>query len=268
MAIAEGNRVGEVDSTSAPSEDTVKDSRGRRIHLVHPNSASRYLAVLPVKDQESVNSSGRRQSLLERAIRCFEERFLNQTATLFDFTSEILWLRSRTAPFNSAAFHELPHCTVVSDGALFTIAPTILVERRPSSYATFENLYHESLHHKLSAAIVLLSNGYVDNAGDNDRLLTLQVRGIRWSLPNVLQAAFVYLHLIELRLLVGNIEGESHDTGRCLKWANDALAINSELCEVLRGNRSLFRPYLRAVIEEMSEEQYRLERSSSQRAAA
>lgn len=145
---------------------------------------------------------------LEDALIHLESIYAPAWKTVSQQTSMIVWLtpKKMTPPedlFSCCSFHQLPHCTFLTDLALRHI-PANVVFKKNSTYALQENLYHESLHQELCEII--------DNHNlflvDRSELLSIQVsvpwRATEWALEKAVHAFYVYAHLLKMRSHVVN----------------------------------------------------------------
>jgi hypothetical protein len=111
-----------------------------------------------------------------------------------EFTKAVIWVdRQSVDGMTSAAFYQAPHCTILSDAALFGVPPHCVMPRSPSQVWLLENLYHESLHHQLltfSARFPLRTP---------DGSISVPGRSRRWSVSEAVHSLHVYVHLLAFR---------------------------------------------------------------------
>lgn len=121
-----------------------------------------------------------------------------------NFTSSLIWLRLKTLDaavplFSSTSFYEFPHCTFLTDLALYHIPPDIVFSV-PMVYALRENLYHEALHQQLCTLISkygVFTDPTVAHALPG---ILIPWRNTYWKLEHALQAAFVYSKVARTRI--------------------------------------------------------------------
>jgi hypothetical protein len=122
--------------------------------------------------------------------------------TMMEWTSQIVWLdvdaNSTYTRLTSSTFPSFPHCTFLTGKATYHIPP-LTVSSQEYTYFLAENLYHESLHQKLSCSFIF-DNIIVDDF-DSTTIGRIPVpwRGQSWEPDRIVHAAFVYIHLVLLR---------------------------------------------------------------------
>lgn len=158
---------------------------------------SRYV---PVNPEHAIELSPEKVNLIQDSLGLMADLFPLQTKIIFEFTSVIVWLKANECGFSGAAFHELPHCTFLSDAFFIAVTPSAIFEPIHRPYIIFENLYHEALHHQLSASVMLKAEGYYEPANRNNLIYYIKSRDKSWSIPNILQAAYVYLNILPTRI--------------------------------------------------------------------
>ncbi|MGG8018659.1 hypothetical protein PGO10_05710 [Klebsiella aerogenes] len=156
-----------------------------------------YVSVNP---EHVTELSSEKVNLIQTSIKYMAYFFPSQTQIIFEFTSVIVWLKANECGFSGAAFHELPHCTFLSDAFFIAVTPSAILEPIHRPYIIFENLYHEALHHQLSASVMLHTKGYYEPENHNNRFYYIKSRNKSWSIPNILQAAYVYLNVLSTRI--------------------------------------------------------------------
>ncbi|NDL00808.1 hypothetical protein [Photorhabdus bodei] len=167
----------------------------------YDSSHSAILAsYVPINPLHIVEIDRRRLDLIQESILQMAPYFTGQLDIIFDFTSTIVWLNARECGFSGAAFHELPHCTFLSDAFFVAVTPSIILAPEHRHYIIFENLYHEALHHQLSASVMLETGGYYPNGVYYDERFYVGSRDKEWSIPNIFQAAYVYLNVLQTRI--------------------------------------------------------------------
>lgn len=170
--------------------------------FIFDNKSSQALAnYVPVDKNHVINLSAIKAEILKESIADMSEIFPNEICTIFDFTSVLVWMDAKKCGFSGAAFHELPHCTFLSDAIFFAVTPSDILGVEHRKYIVFENIYHESLHHQLSASVSLKCGGYYSDNLIKDRDHYIPSRDKEWSMPNILQAVYVYINVCRTRLI-------------------------------------------------------------------
>lgn len=158
---------------------------------------------LPLEGHIQTGHKQYREEFLKDSIQLLDQLVGEYVETLMTFTSLIVWLekdknRQDVNELTSVALPSLPHCTFITDKALHHIPPLSLFPFR-SVYALQENLYHESLHQKLSATIFQKDILVDDYDAQTVERVPIPWRDSGWQPDRVLHATYVYSKVLKLR---------------------------------------------------------------------
>jgi hypothetical protein len=122
---------------------------------------------------------------------------------VMDWMSAVVWLSydasARFSQLTSSSFPALPHCAFVTEKATHHIPPNCIRDSG-STYFLAENLYHESLHLRLSAHFLLTECISPDYESTESEKIDIPWRGESWEPDRVVHAAYVYANILPLRV--------------------------------------------------------------------
>ena len=182
---------------------------------------------------------------IEQAIDALASEQEWRSELFFSWTSLIVFLQKNPSfeeisLLTSSTLPEFPYCTFITQKAFHHIPPNNIFERF-SPYALKENLFHEALHHKLSARI--LHNDILTQ--DYDARTTAKIpvpwRGGAWEPDRVLHAVYVYSNLLPLRMEHAAQASSDHEECR---WVRDSIMEGRQallyLCDQLSNRIDIF----------------------------
>ena len=155
---------------------------------------------LPLKHHYPINAKG----IFKWITYALDELKVNDIERfnfINDWCSLIVWLKKdinhpETTELTSTAIPALPFATFITKKIIRHIPPkTILPEI--NYYGIQENLFHEALHHQLSATII--SNKVFTNPEFINEMILIPWRNCSWPLDRCFHALFVYNGVIKMR---------------------------------------------------------------------
>ncbi|MHB1221972.1 MAG: hypothetical protein ACYC0J_08250 [Gammaproteobacteria bacterium] len=208
------------------------------VRWIQPADAGRLLEAAGLNNFSLKEPCEKRINFVEEKIDKLIDIFPDEIVFIVDFTSSIFWLQAESDEFiGSAAFYEIPHGTFLSDLAMFSIPPEVIVPKQFAEYAIFENLYHEALHHQMHAFSVLSVDGYLLNSLKPTPNISLSWRNRNFTLLEAIHALHIYSLVTPLRIkFFKRVKDASNDTVNLLWIQNayiDGLRMWKELGEIL-----------------------------------
>lgn len=181
----------------------------------------------------------KRISYIEQKLLEIKDIFPDQLGFIFDMTKALVWIAALdNKMFGNASFFELPHCTLFSDSALFSIPPNSVLPQH-TAYAVFENLYHEALHHQLHAFAFLNQEQYL--TANIQPTMHLAWRDKTFNITQAIHGLHFYASVIPCRIKQANIYFANRDSQSfaiMLDAINSAHKTWVDLSQFIRDNFS------------------------------
>lgn len=223
-----------------PDNFTIKmpDNPAKKIHwVIVPEE--KVLSVTNATHICMLSACAKRIAYVEQKLSQIKDIFPDQLAFIFEMTKALIWIDTLdNKMFGNASFFDLPHCTLFSDSALFSIPPRSILPKH-TAYAVFENLYHEALHHQLHAFAFLNQEQYL--TGNMQPILQLEWRDKSFDITQAIHGLHFYASVIPCRIKQANIYFNNRDTTSfaiMLDSINDAYKTWIELSQFIRKNFS------------------------------
>lgn len=221
------------------SQITIK---GKPVYWVKPESSVQLADAVNIRNISLSAPCAKRIAHIERSFENLSSLFPHQIEFITDFVSCIFWVDIKMNPeilVGSAAFSEVPHAVFFSDYGMYSLPPEIVVPHEHSSFAIFENLYHEALHHQMHVFSNLVTGGYLDLHSKLPEVIKLSWRDRDFTLLESLHALHIYSYVTPLRFAYLNHLNQSKNSSFCVKWLRqacfDGLRMWNDLsCELLK----------------------------------
>lgn len=223
-----------------PDNFTIKmpGDSAKKIHwVIVPEE--KILSVTNASNIRMLSACAKRIEYVEQKLSEIKDIFPDQLAFIFEMTKSLIWIDTLdNKMFGNASFFELPHCTLFSDSALFSIPPSSILPKN-TAYAVFENLYHEALHHQLHAFACLNQEQYLT---DNIQpIMHLAWRDKTFNITQAIHGLHFYASVIPCRIKQANIYFANRDSQSfaiMLDAINDAYKTWVDLSQFIRDNFS------------------------------
>jgi hypothetical protein len=171
-----------------------------------------------------------------------------------DWCSLVVWLerepeRRDVTELTSTSLPMLPFASFVSKKMIRHLPPKHIMPA-VNYYGIQENLFHEALHHQLSAFII--QQAVLSKPPADAPKIPIPWRGVSWPIDRVLHAAWVYSGLQDLRRkrLANPVDDQAFNKALGTATEDGAVALEF-LANCLMRNRSAFTGAGQAVIESL-----------------
>ena len=162
------------------------------------------LKELPFEGHSISEITDEKIMAIESALNSLEDLHEDYLNSVLDFTSLIIWLKknnrqSKNTLITSCSLPHFPHTSFISDKALYHLPPLTLFNNN-IIYALQENLYHESLHQKISSSMTF--EDYMSKDFDTKSVEKMDIpwrEGKSWQPDRILHAFFVYANIFKMR---------------------------------------------------------------------